>query len=109
MSAAEQLVALSRWVDAANAHRDPEALLWHRVGKVSEEVGEAIGALIGATGGNPRKGTSHAMDDVVAELLDVAVAALGAVEHITDHQGLSVLFLQKHLERVTDRALGGVR
>ena len=50
---AAKLVALSKWIDAANAHRDPEAVLWGRVSKIGEEFGEVIEALIGATGQNP--------------------------------------------------------
>lgn len=49
-----------------------------RVGKVAEEYGEAWAALIGMHGQNPRKGRTHTEDDVVGELLDVALTALVA-------------------------------
>jgi hypothetical protein len=109
VSAAQDLVALSLWIDAGNAHRDPEAVLWGRVAKVSEEHGEAVAALIGATGQNPRKGTTHAMEDVEQELLDVAITALGAVEHIRGHDGRAITLLEDKLARVVGRALGGAQ
>jgi hypothetical protein len=101
---ANQLAALSEWIDRGNAHRDPEAVLWGRVGKVTEEAGEATAALIGATGQNPRKGHTHDMMDVVQELLDVAVTALGAVEHITGNQGAALSMLDEKVHNVCSRA-----
>ena len=95
---ARKLAALSKWVDAANAHRDPEAILWGRVAKVSEECGEAIAALIGATGQNPRKGVVGHTGVVVKELLDVAVTALAAVEHIGGNHGTSMDMLADHVD-----------
>lgn len=98
------LVALSEWIDAGNAGRDPEAITWGRIAKITEEAGEVIAAYIGATGQNPRKGVTHSIDDVVAELLDVAVTALGAVEHITGHQGHARSLLDRKIVRVAERA-----
>jgi len=100
----EALVALSRWIDAGNAHRDPEAVLWGRVSKIGEEFGETIQALIGATGQNPRKGTTHAIGDVLDELLDVAVTALGAYEHVVGHDGSALAELDAKILRVAERA-----
>lgn len=78
------LAYLSRWLDESQGDRDAEAVLWGRVAKVSEEAGEAIAALIGATGQHPRRsplrGNTHSYDDVVDELLDVAITA---IEHLT--------------------------
>lgn len=73
---------LSHAIDATNADRDPEAVLWGRVAKVCEEAGEAIEALIGTTGQNARKGQTHDMLDVAKELMDVAVTALAAHVHV---------------------------
>lgn len=101
------LAALSRWLDEAQGDRDPEAVMWGRVAKVSEEAGEAIAALIGATGQNPRKGRTHTYDDVVGELLDVAVTALTAVEHLTGNDGQSLDLLHDKVATVSGRA--GVR
>jgi hypothetical protein len=82
MTTGDMLTALSAWIDAPNAHKDAEAQLWGRVAKVAEEGGEAIAALIGMTGQNPRKGVTHDEKDLEGELFDVAVTALGAVAHI---------------------------
>lgn len=97
---ADRLAALSRWIDESppNAQRDPEALGWHRVAKVAEESGEAIEAWLGYTGGNPRKGTTHTLADVIGELLDTAVAALAGVEHLSGNSGHSMWML---LEKIT--------
>lgn len=101
------LVALSRWVDESevNQGRDREALTWHRVAKVAEEAGEVIDAMIQASGGNPRK-QAHVDDyePVLKELLDTAVAALGAVEHLTGHRGHATVLMDQHVRRVAERA-----
>lgn len=103
-SAAASLVALSEWIDAGNAQRDAEAVTWGRLSKITEEAGEVIGAYIGYTGQNPRKGVTHMRGDVIAELLDVAVTALGAVEHLSAHQGLALYVLLDKIEAVAERA-----
>jgi hypothetical protein len=101
---AAALVALSQWIDAGNAGRDPEALHLHRVIKVGEEAGEVVSALIGWTGANPRKGQTHTLDELVGELLDVAVTALGAIEHLTGHEGTALDLLDRKIVRVAERA-----
>ena len=100
------LAALSEWIDgsAANQSRPHEAQLWGRCVKVAEEAGEVVAALIGATGQNPRKGVTHGIEDVEKELLDVAVSALCAVEHLTGNAGSSIFALQRHLARLKERA-----
>lgn len=98
------LTALSEWIDAGNAHRDPEAVTWGRLAKITEEAGEVIAAYIGATGQNPRKGQTHSVDDVIGELLDVAVTALGAIEHLTGHQGDALARLDEKIVAVGTRA-----
>jgi NTP pyrophosphatase (non-canonical NTP hydrolase) len=105
--AAEAVRALSKWIDEhpGNAARDPEARSWGRLAKVQEEAGEVVAAFIGYTGQNPRKGVTHTLDDVVKELLDVAITALGAVEHVTGHTGPSSLqLLDDAILRVARRA-----
>jgi len=109
VTAGEALVALSEWIDRGNAHKDAEAVLWGRIAKIGEEHGEAVAALIGFTGQNPRKGYTHSRDDVIEELLDVAVTALGAVEHLRGHDGRALAELDDKIRRVHDRALGGTR
>ena len=105
--AGRNLVALSQWIDAGNAHRDPEAATWGRLSKITEEAGEVIAAYIGHTGQNPRKGRTHHEGDVIEELLDVAVTALGAVEHMGGHEGLALGALFEKINAVAERA--GVR
>lgn len=69
---------VTAWLDTNNEYtRDREAL---RIMKVAEEFGEVIQAVIGYTGQNPRKGFTHSREDVVAELADVAITALVAIE-----------------------------
>ncbi|WP_220458004.1 MazG-like family protein [Actinotalea sp. JY-7876] len=104
LAAHQALVSLSLWIDAGNAGRDPEAITWGRLAKISEEHGEVIAAYIGATGQNPRKGVTHTLDDVAQELLDVAVTALCAYEHITGHKGLALAGLSSKILTVAARA-----
>lgn len=63
-----------------------------------------IRAYIGATGQNPRKGQTHTIDDVNSELLDVALTALGAYEHLNDHTGGALRALDRHIIGVAARA-----
>lgn len=91
---ASTLAGISAWVDHANRHRDPEAQTWGRLAKLTEEAGEVVAAYIGWLGANPRKGVTATEDDVVQELLDVAVTALAAVEHVTGNRGRSLTMLE---------------
>jgi NTP pyrophosphatase (non-canonical NTP hydrolase) len=50
--------------------------------KVSEETGEAAQAVIGARGTNPRKGGSHGWEDVHAEVADVVITSLVALQRM---------------------------
>lgn len=104
--ASGQLVRLSRWVDEhpRNAGRDREALGWHRVTKAVEEAGEALAEWLLFTGGNPRKPEGSTVEPVIEELLDTAVAALGAIEHLRGHQGTALAELVAKLDRVATRA-----
>jgi NTP pyrophosphatase (non-canonical NTP hydrolase) len=78
------VTAAVAWLDDANG-RD-QANVTFRILKVVEEAGEAAAAWIGATGNNPRKGTTHTPADVAAELADVAFTALVAIESLgLDH------------------------
>src|SRR5690625_494790 len=76
---------LSEWIDEANSQLPPEAATWARLAKITEEAGEVVTAHIGATGQNPRKGVTHTRADVEEELLDVALTALAALEHLRGH------------------------
>ncbi|MFI5661560.1 MazG-like family protein [Streptomyces sp. NPDC051684] len=70
-------------LDAANGRDEHELAM--RLLKVSEEAGEVAAAYIGATGQNPRKGTTHTRGDVMQELADVIIAAAVALHSLTDH------------------------
>ena len=60
--------------------------------------------MIGATGQNPRKGTTHTWDDVQSELCDVALTAMVALRTLTPD---TREVFTAHLERVRERSLGG--
>ncbi|MER6983676.1 MazG-like family protein [Streptomyces carpinensis] len=94
--------ALWSWLDAHQVHDDHQTLLL-RMLKLSEEVGEAAQAVIGATGQNPRKGTTHTWEDVEAELCDVVITALVALRTLAPD---AREVFGRHLTRVTERSLG---
>ncbi|MFC3576555.1 MazG-like family protein [Streptomyces yaanensis] len=98
----DSITRLHAWLDANRTHDGADGLLL-RVLKLSEEVGEVAQAVIGATGQNPRKGTTHSWADVEAELCDVVITALVALRTLTP-QAREVF--AAHLERVTNRSLG---
>ncbi|MFG2789973.1 MazG-like family protein [Streptomyces sp. NPDC048419] len=70
-------------LNAANGTGQHETAM--RLIKVVEEAGEASAAYIGATGQNPRKGTTHTAADVADELCDVIIAAAVALHSFTTH------------------------
>jgi len=82
---------------------NPEAWLWRRCAKVCEEAGEVTEALLGMTGENPRKGVTHTQNDLVVELLDVALAALGAVAHLMPASVDPLDLLEDHTDMVLNR------
>jgi hypothetical protein len=50
---------------------------------------------------------THTADDVIDELLDVAVTALGSVEHLTGNAGASLGLLVFKVNQVKERLGGG--
>lgn len=68
---------LKNWLDAAGTPADA------RVMKVGAEAGELFDAYLGVRGQEPRKGVTHAWDDVYDELGDVALSALVALATLT--------------------------
>lgn len=82
----------------------PLAQDWARVAKATEEAGEAIDALIGMTGQNPRKGTYGSIDDLLSELADVAMVGFYGIQHFTkDRETTMAIVLDRaryHKERV---------
>lgn len=110
VSAAATLALLSWRIDAHNGRRDPESVTWGRLAKVSEECGEVIAAFIAYTGQNPRKPKREdAWVEVVEELLDVAVTALAAVEHMTGNEGRSLDLLEGKINKVAARLAATTR
>src|SRR5690242_18815203 len=75
---------------------DAEAHRWRRCAKIGEEAGEVIEALLGLSGENPRKGITNGVDKVRKELLDVALAAVGAVAHLDGNTGSPIDALSDH-------------
>ncbi|GGR95596.1 hypothetical protein GCM10010252_37970 [Streptomyces aureoverticillatus] len=67
----------------SHSRHSPRETLLLRMLKLSEETGEVAQAVIGATGQNPRKGTTHTWDDVQSELCDVVITALVALRTLT--------------------------
>ncbi|WP_432082452.1 MazG-like family protein [Streptomyces sp. WAC 04229] len=93
---------LSKWLEADQPVGGREGLLL-RMLKLSEEVGEVAEAVIGATGQNPRKGTTHTWEDVEAELCDVVITAMVALRTLTP-EARDVF--GRHLARVAGRPRG---
>ena len=84
---AEVIEKVDQWLDeGVNSQytEQPLAQDWARVAKVIEELGEAVSEMILFTGQNPRKGIdSDAYDRLLAELGDVALTAVLAIQHFT--------------------------
>lgn len=105
MTIGSKVALLSQWIDASYPEdMDLELVLRRRVGKIMNEVGEVAQALEGFTGENPRKGKFASADDVMEELLDVAVTALGAWEHMAGNLGNCDLALSDKLDKIIHRA-----
>lgn len=68
------------WLDAhQGSGREQQTV---RILKLAEEAGEAARAWIGVIGQNPRRGVTHTVDDVAAELADTVITALVAIESL---------------------------
>ncbi|WP_432055848.1 MazG-like family protein [Streptomyces sp. bgisy022] len=101
----ESVDALCAWLDAERPVDGTEGLLL-RILKLSEEVGEVAQAVVGVTGQNPRKGTTHTWDDVRSEVCDVALTALVTLRTLTPD---APEVFARHLEHVRHRSLGARR
>jgi NTP pyrophosphatase (non-canonical NTP hydrolase) len=99
----ESIEHLQDWLARSQPARPPRETLLLRMLKLSEEVGEVAEAVIGATGQNPRKGTSHTWDDVRSELCDVIITAAVALRTLSPD---AREVFSAHLARVTDRSTG---
>ena len=96
---------LHSWLESNRVH-DGRELLLLRMLKLQEEVGEVAQAVIGVTGSNPRKGTTHTWDDVGAELCDVIITALVALRTLAPDA--REVFAAR-LTAVTERSVGARR
>lgn len=95
------------WLDAeAGPGYDERSLAqdWARVAKASEEVGEAIEALIAMTGQNPRKGVCGTLDDLLGELGDVVVTGMFGIQHFTKDEQRTAAVIMAALEKAAARA-----
>jgi NTP pyrophosphatase (non-canonical NTP hydrolase) len=82
----ESLANIDQWLDtkvSMEYKSQPLAQDWARIGKVIEELGEAIRAMVGYTGQNPRKGVTHSQQEMLDELADTAITAILAMLHFT--------------------------
>lgn len=97
----ETVGRLHAWLDA-QSDLPPKQDTLLRMLKLSEEVGEVAQAIIGATGQNPRKGTTHSWRDVESELCDVIITAMVALRTLTPDA--SEVFAS-HLRGIAKRSL----
>ena len=81
----------------------PLAQDWARVAKAGEEHGEAIAALIGMTGQNPRKGFTHDRGDLFKELSDIAATAILAMQHFTKDTAITASILNERIYSLHSR------
>jgi NTP pyrophosphatase (non-canonical NTP hydrolase) len=100
---ADYAAAFSRWLDSTYpADLDRETWMRRRVTKVCEEAGEVHEAVGAYWGENPRKPRGP-IEDVLKELADCAGAALGAIEHLTGHEGRSLDIVTERVREVCER------
>ncbi len=83
--------------------QQPLAQHWARIGKLNEEAGEAVQALIGWTAQNPRKGFTHDIDDVLAELGDVVLTGILAIQHFTKDTFITNATLRTAVAKLKNR------
>ncbi len=101
-----------QWLDRDVGEQYQDAWLgqdWARACKIIEEAGEAVAALIGYTGQNPRKGTTHSIADVLEELADCAWSAIFAIQHFTKNTPLTEMYLGMSLDKVARRIPGDIQ
>jgi NTP pyrophosphatase (non-canonical NTP hydrolase) len=75
------VTATVQWLERNKVADGDEAISLQLL-KIGEEAGEAARAWIGVRGQNPRKGVTHVRGDVAAELADVVMTALVAIESL---------------------------
>ncbi|WP_372405101.1 MazG-like family protein [Streptomyces luteireticuli] len=78
----DSIVGLTERLDRHSRH-DGDMRRVLQILKIGEEAGEAAEAVIGVMGQNPRKGFSHTWADVEAEVCDVIITAMVALQRLT--------------------------
>lgn len=101
--------SIDKWLDR-KVHKDyldqPLAQDWARVGKVIEELGEAIQELILFTGQNPRKGRyPEARQRLLTELADTAITAILAMQHFVNNTDVVRDIVKRKIQSIADRAV----
>jgi hypothetical protein len=103
----ETIEKADEWLDhdVGKAYQNaPLAQDWARVGKIIEELGEAINALILWTGQNPRKGYKLSAElDMLDELADTAITAILAIQHYTKDVSETKAILDKGIAKLESR------
>ncbi|MEV5238502.1 MazG-like family protein [Streptomyces cinnamoneus] len=98
----DTIASLTQRLDQHSTHQG-EMRRVLQILKISEEAGEAAEAVIGVMGQNPRKGFSHTWDDVQAEVCDVIITAMVALQRLTPD---APAVFARHLARIAERDLG---
>jgi NTP pyrophosphatase (non-canonical NTP hydrolase) len=92
---------LADWLDRGSEMPEETRTIL-QILKITEEAGEVAEALIGVTGQNPRKGTSHTWVDVQNELCDVIVSAMVALTRLNPD---ARTVFSANLARIAQRSL----
>lgn len=95
---------INAWLDRSNVRMNSDLDSSMRIMKIGEEYGETVAAYIGMTGQNPRKGVTHSQGDVLAELSDVVITALCAIQHFTQDGDVTRAVLASKVASIMDRA-----
>lgn len=95
---------INAWLDQSNFRMNPELDESMRIMKIGEEYGETVAAYIGMTGQNPRKGVTHSRSDVLAELSDVVITAMCAIQHFTQDGDVTRAVIASKVASIMDRA-----
>jgi NTP pyrophosphatase (non-canonical NTP hydrolase) len=98
----ERVDRIRGWLDENAGEQTERERTLLRVLKIGEEYGEVSEALHGALGANPRKGRSHAWEDVRKELVDVAVTTLVALSTLSPDAAKE---FDTRLQHLVDRLL----
>lgn len=102
------VAGFDRWLDenVADLYKaQPLAQNWARISKIGEEYGEAVQTFIGATGQNPRKGTTNSIEAVLDELADTLITCLLAMQHLTKDEDETRNALEGRWAYRLDRAI----